>query len=243
LARDFDLLLSIFPFEKEWYAGRVPKLRVDFVGHPMLDRFTKAEGRRQKVEGSAVSPSIVLLPGSRADEVRRHLPVMLDALKLIQAKHPEARATMVLPNDSLAQQSQTFSPPSDLEIQVGRLPEMLAQAEVAVASTGTVTMECAFFGVPTVTLYKTSWSSYAIGRRIVTVKWLTMPNLLANEEIFPEFVQHLATSENIAQAAMDLMNDKARRETIQAKLARIVASLGGPGANARAASAILRLLP
>jgi lipid-A-disaccharide synthase len=128
-----------------------------------------------------------------------------------------------------------------LEIQVGSLPEALAAADLAIASTGTVTMECAFFGVPTVTLYKTSWLTYQVARRIVTVKSLTMPNLLANEEIFPEFVQDAATPGNIAGAALDLLQNESRRIQIKVWLAAIVSALGEPGASTRAAAAILSL--
>ena len=130
-----------------------------------------------------------------------------------------------------------------LEIQIGNLPQALAQADVAIASTGTVTMECAFFGVPTVTLYKTSQLTYQIAKRIVTVKWLTMPNLLAGEEIFPEFVQGAATARNIAGAALDLLQNEPRRIQIKARLSQVIASLGGPGANERVARAIKRLFP
>src|SRR6202142_1715204 len=197
LAADYDLLLSIFPFEKDWYARRVPKLRVEFVGHPMVERFN-SEGRVPRApipENSGTRRSrqsqILLLPGSRADELRRHLPPMLGALKLIREKLPSAKAKMVLPDETLKQLASRLSAlPSDMEIQIGNLPQALAEADVAIASTGTVTMECAFFGVPTVTLYKTSWSTYQIGKRIVNVKWLTMPNILADEMIFPEFIQN-----------------------------------------------------
>ena len=92
------------------------------------------------------------------------------------------------------------------------------RADVAIASTGTVTMECAFFAVPTVTLYKTSWSTYQIGKRIVTVKWLTMPNLLANQEIFPEFVQNAATPRTSPRAPRwSLFTDETRRQAHQDK--------------------------
>jgi lipid-A-disaccharide synthase len=128
-----------------------------------------------------------------------------------------------------------------MEIQIGNLPQALARSDVAIASTGTVTVECAFFGVPTVTLYKTSWSTYQIGKRIVNVKWLTMPNILADEEIFPEFVQNAATPENIAAAALELLQNEPRRIQIKKRLAEVVSSLGGPGANDRAATAILNL--
>jgi lipid-A-disaccharide synthase len=116
------------------------------------------------------------------------------------------------------------------------LPQALAQADVAIASTGTVTMECAFFGVPTVTLYKTSWFTYEIAKRIVTVKSLTMPNLLAGETVYPEFIQHDATPENIARAALELLQDESHRTKIKAQLASIVSSLGETGAAGRAAA-------
>jgi len=128
-----------------------------------------------------------------------------------------------------------------LEIQIDNLADALSQSAIAIASTGTVTMECAYFGVPTVALCKTSWSTYHIGKRIIQVKYLAMPNLLANEAIFPELIQHEATAENIARAALDLLNDPQRRVVIRAKLTKVVESLGGPGASQRAARAILRL--
>jgi lipid-A-disaccharide synthase len=248
LAADYDLLLSIFPFEKDWYARRVPKLRVEFVGHPMVERFN-SEGRVPRApipENSGARrarPSeILLLPGSRADELRRHLPPMLGALKLIREKLPVAKAKMILPDEALKQLADKLSVlPSDTEIQIGNLPQALAEADVAIASTGTVTMECAFFGVPTVTLYKTSWSTYQIAKRIVKVKWLTMPNILADEEVFPEFVQDAATPDNIAGAALELLQNEPRRIQIKKRLAEVVSSLGGPGANTRAATAILSL--
>ncbi len=264
MARDYDLVLSIFPFESEWYAKRVPELRVEFVGHPIVERYadvnpltpslSPAEGERApfragegKRDGSPGSdgtrhPRILLLPGSRPDELRRHLGVMLEALGLIHAKLPNLRARMVLPNANLVQQAKASSLPAYLEVRVGGLPESLAEADVAIASTGTVTTECAYFGVPTVALYKTSWSTWQIARRIVKVKYAAMPNLLANEEIFPEFIQGDATPDRIVRAALELLRDEGRRARIKARLAEIVASLGGPGATRRAAKAIMETL-
>ena len=247
LAADYDLLLGIFPFEKDWYARRVPRLRVEFVGHPMVGRFTNDDLRftRESEEPSSIvnrKSQILLLPGSRKSELQRHLPVMLGALKLIREKLPSAKAKMVLPDETLKQLADKLSAlPSDTEIQIGNLPQALAEADVAIASTGTVTMECAFFGVPTVTLYKTSWCTYQIAKRIVTVKSLTMPNLLAGEEVFPEFVQGAATPDTIAGAALELLQNEPRRIQIKKRLAEVVSSLGGPGANTRAATAILSL--
>ncbi len=239
LTADYDLVLSIFPFEKDWYAQRVPKLLVEFVGHPMIGRFgvrSSEFGVRNSAE------SVLLLPGSRVDELRRHLPVMLSALKLVREKLPSAKAKMILPNEGLKELADELSaPPVNFEIQIGNLSNALAGADLAIASTGTVTMECAFFGVPTVTLYKTSWFNWEIAKRIATVKWATMPNILANEEIFPEFIQSAATPENIAGAALKLLQDESRRAQIKKRLAEVVSTLGEPGASARAATAILSL--
>jgi lipid-A-disaccharide synthase len=242
IARDYDLLLSIFPFEKDWYAKRVPKLRVEFVGHPMVERFVSSKFQVPSSKKSGDAPLILLLPGSRIKELHRHLPVMIEALKLIWRKVPQVRAKIVLPDESLATEARTLGVPDSIEIQIGNLSQALAESDLAIASTGTVTMECAFFGVPVVTLYKTSWVTYEIGKRIVKVKSLTMPNLLADEEVFPEFIQNAATPENISRAALELLQNEARRKSIKTRLAEIVSSLGGPGASTRAARAITQLL-
>ncbi|MGD0253177.1 MAG: lipid-A-disaccharide synthase [Verrucomicrobiota bacterium] len=239
LAADYDLVLSIFPFEKDWYAERVPKLRVEFVGHPMVGRF----GVRSSEFGVRSSEkSVLLLPGSRKSELQRHLPPMFSALQLVREKLPSAKAKMILPNEGLRELAgQLSASPANFEIQIGNLPQALAEASLAIASTGTVTMECAFFGVPAVTLYKTSWFNWEIAKRIATVKWATMPNILANDEIFPEFIQSAATPENIAGAALKLLQDESRRAQIKKRLAEVVSTLGEPGATARAATAILSL--
>jgi len=242
IARDYDLLLSIFPFEADWYAKRVPKLPVKFVGHPMVDRFESSKLQIQNPKADNSSPEILLLPGSRTRELQRHLPVMLGALEIIRKALPQTRARMVLPGEALVEEARKLGIPTGVEIQIGKLPEALLRADLALASTGTVTMECAFFGVPAVTLYKTSWATYELGKRIVKVKSLTMPNLLADEEVFPEFIQNAATAENLSRAALELLRNEAHRRLIKSKLAQIVASLGGPGASQRAAKAIAQLL-
>jgi lipid-A-disaccharide synthase len=241
LAENYDLLLSIFPFEKEWYARRVPKLRVEFVGHPMVERFQKSEVRSQKSR-SHPPALVVLLPGSRPDEVRRHWPVATGAFELLRRELPTLRGRLVFPNDSLAQSARSFGTPPGLDIQVGGLDAALGEADVAIAKSGTITMECATFGVPTVVFYRASWLNYFIGSQLVNVPHIAMPNLLAGEEVFAEFVQDAATSKNIARAVLELLNDPTRREALKWNLKTIVASLGGPGATTRAAKAIVNLL-
>ena len=238
LARNLDLLLSIFPFEKQWYARRTPGLRVEFVGHPIVDRHGAAETRIEPARHE--KRSIVFLPGSRPSELKRHLPVMRDALVRIQAAVPDARPVMVLP-ERLAEMARQIGLPDAFEVRP-RLADELRRADLAIAKSGTVTLECAFFQVPTVAMYKTSMITYAIAKRIVQVKWIAMPNILANAEVFPEFVQSRATPKNIADAALELLRDSGRRNEVKAKLAEIGKTLGQPGAARRAAGAILGLL-
>jgi lipid-A-disaccharide synthase len=238
LAADYDLLLSIFPFEKDWYAKRAPKLRVEFVGHPIVDRMRGMADGKQKAEGK----TLLLLPGSRKSELCRHLPVMLGALEYIKEQMPSVRAKMVLPSEQMKELA-AQADRAGVEIQVGGLPEALARADLAITKTGTVTMECAFFGVPAVAIYKKSLLGLAIALGIITVKSLTMPNLMAGEEVYPEFLAGAATRENVAIAALRLLRDEPGQQQLKSQLTKIVASLGEPGASKRAAAAILSLFP
>jgi lipid-A-disaccharide synthase len=240
MARDFDLLLSIFPFEKEWYARRVPDFAVQFVGHPLVDRYAQLSS--QPAASNPDVPLVVLLPGSRTGELARHLPVIRDAVKRLQSQIA-IRWQMILPSDSLAERARfVFEGVVGGEIRTGGLAESLAAANLAIASTGTVTMECAWFGVPTVAIYKTSWSTYQIAKRIIKVRFLAMPNILANQTLFPELVQNEATGDNIGRVALELLQDPVRRAAMKAGLKAVSETLGQPGAARRAAEAINDLL-
>jgi lipid-A-disaccharide synthase len=236
IAEDIDLLLTIFPFEKAWYAERKPNFKVEFVGHPLIDRYAEMPLIRPRRD----SPLVLLLPGSRVRELRKHLPPMLEAVKII-SKSVSAEFRMVLPNAALAAQAREQGLPAQVTVVIGQLASSLGEATIAMASSGTVTMECAFFGVPTVVLYITSWSTHFLGRRLIRVKYIAMPNLLADEMIFPEFIQEAATPENMAAEALKLLNTPALSSVVKTKLVAVVASLGNRGASDRAARAILNL--
>jgi lipid-A-disaccharide synthase len=243
LARNIDLLLCLFPFEKEWYARRGTPLRVEFVGHPLFDRHAAARAASADANRQAEEiPTVVLLPGSRTDELKRHLPVMLAAAHQIQAARP-VRFKLVAADERLADYMRAFlaARAPKVEIQTGQLADALSTATLAIASTGTVTLECAYFGLPTVALYKTSFLFHLLARWLVTVKYLAMPNLLADEPLFPEFIQRQATADNLAKAALDLLADAPRRSAIRAKLRQVIQSLGGPGSSRRAAAILLQL--
>jgi lipid-A-disaccharide synthase len=188
-------------------------------------------------------PSILLLPGSRRGELHRHWPVLLAAAQTIRHTLPAAQFRLVLPTEELMRAAdEDLAALPGLGRQIGGLAGALAQSDLAFAATGTVTLECAFFRVPTVALYRTSWPTYLVAKQLAKVKFLAMPNLLAGEEIFPEFLQAAATPENLARAGLELLENPERCRQIKARLAELVRSLGPPGAQRRAAQTILRLL-
>jgi lipid-A-disaccharide synthase len=263
MAKDFDLLLCLFPFEKEWYAKRVPSFAVEFAGHPIVDRYQLGTATGPIPQGDR--PWLALLPGSRERELASHLPPMLGALAELAAQgtFPCREARLVLPSDRLlslalghlrsaAQKHQcrldeaegraVFSPGTTGSIavrwQIGGLHEVLRSSCLAIACSGTVTLECAWFRVPTVVIYRTSFTTYWVARQVVTVKYLAMPNLLAGEPVFPELIQDQVTSSQIARAALELGADPQLRSRIASVLDRLAASLGEPGSANRAACAI-----
>jgi lipid-A-disaccharide synthase len=243
MARNDDLVLSLFPFEKKWFAANAPGLPVEFVGHPIFDRYP--DRRRAEVPAGRDSrrPVILLLPGSRRGELQRHLPVMREAAGLIAARQP-AQFKMVVPDETLAGIARKLLPHGspEIDLQAGGLAGALSSATLALTKTGTITLECAYFGVPAVAIYKTDWITYNCARHLAGVKYLSMPNLLADEPIYPEFIQGRATAGNIAAAALELLANPSRRDDIRAKLDLVIQSLGGPGAARRAAAALIQLM-
>lgn len=236
IAHDIDLLLSIFPFEKDWYAARKPDFKVEFVGHPLIDRYAQ-----RHFDQPAPADRLLLLPGSRERELRKHLPPMIPAAQRL-AREEKIPVLMVLPHERLKTTAQAhLANAPEITLQIGNLEQALTAATAAIASSGTVTMECAYFGVPTVVLYRTSWSTYWLGRRFIRVKYLAMPNLLADRPIYPEFIQSQASEQNLYSAARELLTSEPKRAAIKTALQQVIASLGPPGASHRAARAIFGL--
>ena len=228
IERDVDLMLCIFPFEKDWYAKHAPKLRVEFVGHPFAERLgesTKSETRNPKL--------ILLLPGSREREVAKIFPIMAgivdrlpNDLEFIVAAVNEQSAAMMMHHPRI-------------KVELGTAHELMQHATLAITASGTATMECAFYGCPMIVVYKVNWLTYLIGRMVVKVNWLAMPNVIAGREIVPEFIQHAANPDRVAPVARELLKNDAKREAMRQELAIVVESLGADGASERAAKLIL----
>lgn len=238
LKKCVDRMLVIFPFEEKLY--RENGVPVTFIGHPFLDRLPPADPEAPlKVE-----PVIGLLPGSRAGVVRTHLPLFLRAADILARKSIGRRFILfAAPNLSNAFYDALIGAderrPYMLEIVRDDDFAWRSGLDMALTCSGSSTLENALLGVPMVVAYKTSALTYAIAKRIVSVKKIGMVNILSGKDLAPELIQDQATPENLARVAEDLMADPARRRALRRELVSLRDLLGGSGAAARAAAEIL----
>jgi len=236
MARFLDLMLCIFPFEAELY--NASGLRTIFVGHPMVQNLAElrtGEDRQQDWLG--------LFPGSRLREVRKILPIMLEAAREIAAQRAEIRFEVAAASEALASEIRQMLTASSLRERVrivtGDAAGTMQRAFAGMVASGTATLESAFFRLPFVLVYKVTWPTYFAARIVLKTKYLGMPNVLADREIVPEFIQHEARPGPIAKAVMELMDDQAARDRMISEFDAIIAKLGESGASAKAAQAIL----
>jgi lipid-A-disaccharide synthase len=244
MQRDVDRVLVIFPFEEDVY--RRAGVPVEFVGHPLVDLSadaglgTSAAERRRVLGLEPNAPTVALLPGSRRNELERLAPVLAAAMPLIRARVPGvqfvvARAPHLA--DSLFA-GLAASVPRPVLVSEGT-DAVLAASDVAITASGTATVQCALHGRPMVVLYRVSPLTYRVGKPFATVDMYAMPNLIAGRRIVPELIQDDCTPERVASEAVALLTDREREGAMRLALDEVRARLGGPGASARAAAAVL----
>jgi lipid-A-disaccharide synthase len=240
-------MLTLFPFETEiWQRGGV---ETTFVGHPLLDEVPVA------APASLAEPkTVALLPGSRRSELRHHLPVMLGAAqRLFEEGLAERFLLPVAPTLDPNTVQRTVADSrvaSAVELVVDRDGQgdgrraAIARSALALVSSGTATLETALLGRPQVIVYRTSWTSWLIGRLLIRrIRFLGLPNLIAGRAIAPELLQGQLTEPRLFAAARRLLTDERARTEAVAGLAELRARLGPSGASARAAAAVLEIAP
>jgi lipid-A-disaccharide synthase len=245
IARRVDRVAVIFPFEVPLFAAA--GVRVDFVGHPGVERLRELRARLDRAGARAelglepARPLVALLPGSRHNEVRRGTPLQLAAARCLRALAPQVafalalaptvRAADVAP--ALSAAAGAGGPP--VRIVEGRTHELLLAADVALAKPGTATLEAALLGCPIVACGRANPLTALVIRRMIHVASWTMPNLIAGAPVVPEFLQEAAVPERIAAAIAELLAGPARALQL-ARLEAVARRLGPGGAAARAAS-------
>jgi len=219
--RLIDKMLVIFPFEAEFY--RKQKVRATFVGNPLVNTIRKHQ-REGLSRTKNEKPRVLLLPGSRRKEIRMSLETMCQAKRLMEQQLDGEFA--VLKHRDLPME--LFQPALDagLEIIEGNPFEEFARTDLALACSGTVTVELALSGVPAVVMYKMAPVTYFMAKAMVKVSAISMPNIILGHHVFPELIQDEASPENMARHALAILKDPEHYRAIQTELKRLYDMLG-----------------
>lgn len=230
MARDLDAMLCLFPFEVPLYeASGLPAL---CVGHPLIEELAPLLAAPPAREENLLG----LFPGSRTREVHLLYPILLEAARLVQKSRPEIRLAAAAPRPALAEWMRHCADQAGLEVELttGAARPLMQRASFAWVCSGTATLEAALLGLPYALVYRTSWLTYEVGRRLVRVPHLGMVNILAGCEVVPEFIQKACSPFALADCALRYLNDPPARAALQTQLARSTAVLGARPAPASA---------
>jgi lipid-A-disaccharide synthase len=244
IARRVDRLAVVFPFEASLYAGS--GARAEFVGHPLLDRVRATRGRAETLARHGLDPHkrlIALLPGSRKKEMQLILPPMADAAERL-LRRGDVQCVLALADtlsrDDVAATMAGRALPAT--IVAGDTYDLVHASELVLVASGTATLETALLERPMVIVYRVSALTFALARRLVSVPFIGMPNLIAGKAVVPELMQEAATGERIAAAATAFLDDPGRRAATTAELGGLRRLLGGGGAARKAAAIAAEML-
>ena len=245
IVRSVDHLLCLFPFEPDLYHGQ--KIGVTYVGHPMADTIPLELDRDAVREKLSILPSrkvVALLPGSRNSEVERLAEPMLRAAALIEEQQPgtlflvplATRETRIQFENTLYRLGLAELP---IRLMFGHAQDALGAADVALVASGTATLEAALMKCPMVITYKIGGFQHWLLKKLAYLPYVGLPNVLAGRFLVPELIQDEATPEALAEALLNLMNDKQERAAMVESFEQIHESLRQDTA-AKAANAVLR---
>jgi lipid-A-disaccharide synthase len=246
IKRDVDLVLSILPFEAEWYRDHGVE-HVEFVGHPLSGEVKASFGREEfcrRNDLDPVRPIVSFLPGSRRKELERILPAMLQAIETLRTMRPEVQPVIVVAPSRTAEETREIMSQHGSEIIKlieRQTREAVRASDAAAIASGTATLEAALLETPMVVVYKESPINWHTLGRLITVPHFGLVNLVAGKEIAKELMQDDLTGENLAHELLKLLEpetNRAARETLRA----VAEKLGQPGASHRAAELILSIL-
>jgi lipid-A-disaccharide synthase len=227
-----DMMAVIFPFETAYYeAESVP---VRYVGHPSVDKVHAQYSKEEDLVRFGLDQKktiIGLLPGSRANEIKRMLPVMLKAAEEIQNDMPEVQ--FLLPqadsiSDALLEEYLSQSPVKIITVK-NQPYDVIQCCDAVMTTSGTATLEIALLTVPMVIAYKLSPLTFILGRWLVNTRFIGLPNIIAGKGIVKEFIQHEATSENLAAEVNRILTDKVYADAMRDDLSQVKAQLGEGG--------------
>jgi len=234
--RTVDRMLVIFPFEEDFY--RQHNVPVTYVGHPLIDEIRGAPASPPAGQGATLPLS--LMPGSRRHEIEALFPPMLEAVSILK-RESEVDAFVIQAPTIAAAQLLAIMERDGVYVRI--VPhdrgEALSQADVALSSSGTATLESAIVGTPVVVMYRLSAATHWLARRLVKLPNFSLVNIVAGKRVVPELLQHDVNGVRIASEVRTLLG---QRDQVRSELAAVRMKLGEPGASRRAAEAIMRAL-
>ncbi len=238
IARMARLIVTLFPFE----AGIYRRLGGNAVcaGHPLVDDVREGLAALPAARTAGGRRRLVLMPGSRVGEVRRHWAPMAAAASALARRFD--LEVLVLRAPGLADALFSGAAESGFAFAAGNHYPDLAAADLAFVASGTATLEAALCGTPMIVVYRTSAASFAIGKRLIRVPWISLVNIVAGEEVVPELLQDDVNGARLETEGAALLEGPARLAKMKASLARVESQLGPPGGSERAADAILEAL-
>ena len=247
IKRDIDLMLSILPFEAEWFRARGVE-NVEFVGHPLAGEVKARFGREEFCRQHGLNPAqpiVSFLPGSRRKELQRILPPMLAASRELKTARPDVQCVVVVAPSRTVEETQRIVTQQNgahsIKLVQGHTREALAASDAAAIASGTATLEAALLETPMVVVYKESAMNWHTLGRLITVSHYGLVNLVAGREIAKELMQNNLNAENLSQELLKLL-DPAINKNARAQLAGVAHKLGEGGASERAAEVILKFI-
>ena len=234
LKRDVDKMIVILPFEKTYFAGK--QWDVDYVGHPLME-VVKNYRNNVAIVPLSDCPIIALLPGSRAQEIRLKLPIMLQAVRHFP-EYAFVVAQAPAQPDSLYQDIIGTAP---VQVVRNQTYNLLSQAKAALVTSGTATLETALFGVPEVVCYKGNKISYLLAKQLVKVKYISLVNLIMDKPVVRELIQDDLTEKNIVEALSQLLAESPTLQALRQDYADLANLLGTSRASAAAADIVVAL--
>lgn len=246
IAKSINLMLTLFPFEAAIYeTHNVP---VRFIGHPLADEIHNDLDKKQLRYHFGLpqkAPLITLMPGSRKGELAKMAPIFIQAAKLILKKQPNANFIVPMVNEQrikqFAQDLKQHAPHLPVQITLKKSREAMAASDIVLLASGTATLEALLLNKPMVVAYKVPVINYLVGKLLIKIDKFSLPNLLAEEYIVPEFIQQQCTPKNLASAVLEQLNNLPMNEVMALRYQKIRQGLQRD-ASEHAAQAISQLL-
>lgn len=239
-----DKMLVVFPFEQKFYIKN--NIDVELVGHPLVERinnykFLSRKELSQKFQLDESKDILLLMPGSRRQEVEKIYPQIVNAAKNLGEEFNLQIVTAGSVNIDIELFNQ-LSGTSDIKVVKGYTYDLIKHAKIGIIKSGTSTLEAAYFSLPMIIVYKTSGLTYLIGKQLIKINKIGMPNILLDDDVVPELIQSDVSEDKLYKAGRQILSDQNRYSSIKVKLCEVKNKLGNANASARAAKHIYELM-